>query len=282
MLLKAKAFAKINLFLDVIGKRENGYHELDSIFQSVSLYDEVELELCESGITVTCDKQELSGEDNIVYKACELFFGAVGYRNGVRVHITKNIPVAAGMAGGSADAAATLYLLNIALNANWSVQLLSAMALHLGADVPFCLCGGTARVTGVGEHIQPLDTPEMHYVLLKEKEKQSTGKMFAKIDEIQFKPKQGIEEMIDGLNTSNIEKISNNLYNAFALCWDFDEMTACFNAFPHKGVFLSGSGPTVGAIFNTKIEAQKCAQALKQKGLNAYYARSTVCGVLVE
>lgn len=282
MLLKAKAFAKINLFLDVIGKREDGYHELDSVFQSVSLYDEVSLELCEKGITVTCDNQELSGEDNIVYKACELFFSEVSYCGGVKVHINKNIPVAAGMAGGSADAAATIYLLNKALGTDLSEQALSKIALSLGADVPFCLCGGTARVKGIGEKIQAVDTPEIHYVLLKEKEKQSTGKMFAKIDEIQFKTDKSIEEMLNGLENCNLNLISKNLFNAFAFCWDFEEMTAPFKGFPFVGVFLSGSGPTVGAVFENKADAQKCGAALKEKGLNAFYAHSTNCGVSAE
>lgn len=282
MLLKARAFAKINLFLDITGKREDGYHELDSIFQSVSLYDEVTLELCESGISVICDKYELSGEENIVYKACKLFFDAVAYSGGVKVKIGKNIPVAAGMAGGSADAAATLYLLNIALKADMPFEELSKIALKLGADVPFCLCGGTARVKGIGEKIQTVNTPEIHYVLLKEMQKQSTGKMFAKIDEIGFETEQSIEEMLQGLNCSDIKKVSENLFNAFAFCWPFEEMTSCFNPYSYKGVFLSGSGPTVGAIFETKEEAQKCAYNLKKAGLNVYYACSTNCGILTE
>ncbi|MBQ1187302.1 MAG: 4-(cytidine 5'-diphospho)-2-C-methyl-D-erythritol kinase [Clostridia bacterium] len=281
MPLTAKAYAKINLFLDITGKREDGYHELDSIFQAVSLYDTVSLSLCEKDITVVCDNSELSGESNIVYKACKLFFEDVGYNGGVNITISKNIPVAAGLAGGSADAAATLWLLNIALNAGKSIDQLSLMALKLGADVPFCLVGGTARVKGIGEKIQTVNTPLIHYVLLKEKEKQSTGKMFAKIDETDYETTQSIEEMLEGLNTSTLSKVSNNLFNAFSFCWEFDELTAPFAQYKNKGVFLSGSGPTVCAIFESEEEAVGCANQLKSKGLNAFYAYSVNCGVEV-
>lgn len=275
----AKAFAKINLFLDITGKREDGYHELDSVFQSVSLCDEITLSLTDGGINVVCDNSELSGEDNIVHKACKLFFADVGYKGGADIGIKKNIPVAAGMAGGSADAAATLYLLNIALCANKSAEELSEMALKLGADVPFCLVGGTARVQGIGEKIEPAHTPLMHYVLLKEMQKQSTGKMFAQIDSEKYVTKQSIEEMLCGLKTENLSLVSKNLFNAFAFCWPFDEMTAAFKGYSHKGVFLSGSGPTVCALFEREAEAEKCALELKSKGFNAFYAHSTDCGV---
>ena len=279
MPLYAKAFAKINLFLDITGKREDGYHELDSVFQSVSLCDEITLSLTGGGINVVCNNSELSGEDNIVYEACKLFFSAVGYKGGADIIIKKNIPVAAGMAGGSADAAATLYLLNIALGANKSTEELSEMALKLGADVPFCLVGGTARVQGIGEKIEPTHTPLMHYVLLKEKQKQSTGKMFAQIDSAKYVTKQSIEEMLCGLKTENLSLVSKNLFNAFAFCWPFGEMTNAFKGYAHKGVFLSGSGPTVCALFESGAEAEKCALELKSKGFNAFYAHSTDCGV---
>lgn len=279
MPIKAKAYAKINLFLDITGKREDGYHTLDSIFQSVSIHDEVSLRLVGNQISVVCDREDLSGESNIVYKACELFFNTVGYKGGAEIEIKKNIPVAAGLGGGSADAAATLYLLNTALNAGYSTEKLCELALSLGADVPFCLVGGTAQVGGIGEQIKKLGTPETHYVLLKEQEKQSTGKMFKIIDETHYKNDKRIENMIFGLDSSNVQIISDNLFNAFEFCWNFEDMVAPFTEFSPLGVFLSGSGPTVCAIFKSKENAQKCASALVQKGYNAFYAHSTPIGI---
>lgn len=279
MSLKAKAFAKINLFLDITGKRNDGYHELDSIFQSVSLYDEITLALKDKDISVVCDNAELSGDSNIVYKACQLFFAKSGYIGGVLVEIKKNIPVAAGLAGGSADAAATLLLLNKALKSNFSLDELCELGEKLGADVPFCLIGGTARVQGIGEKILPVKTPKLHYVLLKERKKQSTGKMFSLIDETERQQRQGIDDLIRGINNSDIYLISENLYNAFTLCWDFDDMVKPFIDFSPKGVFLSGSGPTVCALFENSDDAINCTKILRESGLNAFYACSVDTGV---
>lgn len=275
----AKAFAKINLFLDVISKREDGYHELDSVFQSVGLYDEVGIALTDGGIKVVCDKEELSGENNIVYKACKLFFEKTGYTGGVFVSIKKNIPVAAGLAGGSADAAATLCLLNKALSSKFSREKLCELGKALGADVPFCITGGTARVQGIGEKIVSLNTPKLHYVLLKDREKQSTGKMFEIIDSTEKIASNGIDDLLKGINTSDFSLISNNLYNAFAYCWDFEDMIKPFKPFSPKGVFLSGSGPTVCALFENYSQALICEKELKEKGFNAFYACSNTSGI---
>ena len=278
MSIRAKAFAKINLFLDITGKRPDGYHELDSIFQSVSLCDEISLDLTDSGISVLCDNDELSGEENIVYKACKLYFEEIGYNGGACVKLKKNIPVAAGLGGGSADAAATLLLLNKALGNPFDTDKLCEIAVTLGADVPFCVIGGTARVKGIGEKINPVNTPELHYVLIKEREKQSTGKMFSVIDNIEYVTSASIDDMLYGLENSDIEAVSKNLFNAFTFCWDFCDMTSYFKAFSPKGVFLSGSGPTVCAIFDSSDMAKQCADKLKSNGVNAFYACSKPVG----
>ena len=281
MVYKAKAYAKINLFLDITGKRNDGYHELDSVFQSVSLFDEISVELTSEGISVTCDNNELSGKDNIVYKACELFIKDISYCGGVSVHIKKNIPVAAGLGGGSADAAATLLLLNNIFSSPISEERLLELALRLGADVPFCVKGGTARVNGIGESFVSVPTPELHYVLLKERNKQSTAKMFSVIDEIGYSTDFNIDDMLAALKTANTGKIAENLFNAFSSCWEFEEMTKPFKEFSPMGVFLSGSGPTVGALFQTAYEASRCANTLIDRGYNAYYAHSVLVGVEV-
>ena len=279
MSIRAKAFAKINLFLDITGKRPDGYHELDSIFQSVSLCDEISLDLTDSGISVLCDNDELCGEENIVYKACKLYFEEIGYLGGACVKLKKNIPVAAGLGGGSADAAATLLLLNKAFGNQLNTDKLCEIALKLGADVPFCVIGGTARVKGIGEKISSVNTPCLHYVLIKERQKQSTGKMFSVIDNTDYTSNIRIEDMLLGLEKNDVNTISKNLFNAFAYCWDFENMTLHFKEFSPVGVFLSGSGPTVCAIFENEDKARLCAEKLKDNGINAFYAHSGPMGV---
>ena len=157
-------------------------------------------------------------------------------------------------------------------------QKFNELAKKLGADVPFCLTGGTAMVTGIGEKILPLNTPTLHYVLLKNREKQSTGKMFSIVDEREQIHHNGIDDLIRGIEKSDIGLISRNLFNSFEICWDFYDMTKPFFDFCPKGVFLSGSGPTVCALFEDSNDAISCANSLKKQGLNAFYACSVSSG----
>ncbi len=279
MALKAKAYAKINLFLDITGKRPDGYHNLDTVMQSVSLFDEITLRLTDSGITVRCDMEELAGESNIVHKACKAFFEFSGFSGGTDIEIVKNIPVAAGLGGGSADAAAALALLNIESGCNYPIERLIPIAAKLGADVPFCLVGGTARAQGIGEVLTPVYSPSMYYVLLKDYEKQSTGQMYAKLDSTDYLKTGSIEGLLDGMNENNKGKIAANFFNAFKYCWEFKNMSSVFKPYEPIEVFLSGSGPTICAFFGSKAEAENCADALKIKGYNVFYAESKPCGV---
>lgn len=279
MLFKARAYAKINLFLDITRKRPDGYHDLDTVMQSVSIYDEISLSLTDRDIVVDCNDKELAGEENIVFNACKAFFDYCGYDKGVHIYIVKNIPVAAGLGGGSADAAAVLYLLNIAAGMNYSLEELIPIAAGLGADVPFCLVGGTCRAQGIGEKLQPLSTPKLYFVLLKERQKQSTGKMYAMLDNTDYAKTGDISKLIEGISRESIEDISSNLFNAFEHCWDFNEMIRPFGDHSPENFFLSGSGSTVGAIFKNKANAVRCAQELASKGYNAFFAESKHCGI---
>lgn len=279
MALKAKAYAKINLFLDITGKRPDGYHNLDTVMQSISVFDEITLKFTDSGITVRCDKEELAGESNIVFKACKAFFEYSGVTGGIDIEINKNIPVAAGLGGGSADAAAALVLLNIATKRNYPVERLIPIAAKLGADVPFCLMGGTARAQGIGEMLTPVAAPSMYYVLLKEQEKQSTGQMYAKLDSVDYLKTGDIEGLLDGMKRGNKDKIASNFFNAFEYCWSFENMSSAFKSYNPMNVFLSGSGPTVCAFFESKAKAENCADELKSKGYNAFFAESKSFGV---
>ena len=271
--LKAKAYAKVNLFLEVTGKREDGYHLLDTVMQSVSLYDEVSVTLTkDNDVVVLCDNQSLSGKDNIVYKACEEFFKYSGWQSGLLINIKKNIPIAAGTGGGSADAATVLNILNKLSGKNYTDEVLSGIALKLGADVPFCIKGGTARALGIGEELLPLKTPKLYLAMLKHGIKKSTKEMYQKIDEAENSQILTSDNIIKAINENNFNEVYKNIYNAFEVCWDFDTFIEIFNGYPYKAIFLSGSGPTVCALFDNEQDAKTTVEDLKHRGFEANFA----------
>ncbi len=283
MILKAKAYAKINLFLQVLGKRSDGYHELDTIMQSVSLFDELELTLTDDNeIKVLCSDSGLCGEENIVYRAAKLFFEFYGKSFGVKISLKKKIPVAAGLGGGSADAAAVLLLLNKTVGNKFKIEELLPLAEKLGADVPFCLVGGTLRCRGVGEQLSEVPSGEMYFVLLKEFSKKSTGQMFALLDSTDYNPKYKTEDFILALESGNLSDIASKLFNSFDYCWNMGEMIAPFLPYTPLGTFLSGSGPTVCALFADERSAKKCCNELINKGLSAFFASSVKKGTEIE
>ena len=279
MTLTARAYAKINLFLDVTGKRSDGYHNLSTVMQSVGIYDEITLTTVKEGIAVGCDKEELSGEDNIVYKACKAFFRLLGHSFGVLINIKKNIPVAAGLGGGSADAAAVLLLLNKLCDNSFTIDQLMPLAASLGADVPFFLVGGTAMAEGIGDVLTRKPSCEFHYVIIKEGEKQSTAKMYSLLDKEEYEKSGNINSLLLALESGDIKQISDNIFNAFQNCWDMNRLKAPFSTFNPSAVFLSGSGPAVCALFPDSVTAIDCEKALRNTGINAFYAKSMPFGI---
>jgi 4-diphosphocytidyl-2-C-methyl-D-erythritol kinase len=162
-----KSFAKVNLFLDVVCKRPDGYHNIETIFQTVSLADIMEIELTSAGIEISCNNPEIpTDENNLAYKAAFRLSEAAGYTGGVRIRIEKSIPAGAGLGGGSSNAAATLVWLNHLLRAGLSENELRAIAQTLGADVPFFISGGLAAAWQIGDKIQQLPPLERHFLIL--------------------------------------------------------------------------------------------------------------------
>ena len=155
-----KAYAKINLGLDVLGRLPNGYHEVKMIMQTVGIYDELTVEKTESGIVLTTDSGELAAdESNLVWKAAKLMMDTYHIQGGVKAHLSKHIPIAAGMAGGSTDAAAMLKAINLLYELNIPIRELMRISVVIGADVPYCVMGGTALAEGIGEKLSPLPAP---------------------------------------------------------------------------------------------------------------------------
>ncbi len=275
------ANAKINLTLSITGKREDGYHLIDTVMQSVSLSDTVTIRKAEK-ITVRCSTKELGGEENIAFKAAKLFFEETEISKGANIYIRKQIPEAAGMGGGSADAAAVLIGLNKLYKTELSDERLEEIALRLGADVPFFIKGGTRRAEGIGEvlsEIKPLE--KTWFVLLKEDRKPSTAEMYRVLDNEEH-PIADNEKAIRAIEEKDYNSLSALLENSFTAVWKDNATKAKLHNLGAKAVSLSGSGPCWFAMFNDKRQANAIYKQLKRKGANCFLAESLNKAIEIE
>lgn len=260
--IKLLCNAKINLTLDITSKREDGYHNIDSIMQSVSVADELTVRKS-INISVDCSKKELNGEKNIAFKAAKAFFDFTGIIGGADIYIEKHIPDAAGMGGGSADAAGVIIALDKIYKTNLSDEQLCAIAKSVGADVPFCLFGGTKRVKGIGEIIS--DCPDFFggaFLIIKKGNKLSTADMYTRLDQIGARS-PNTENFVELLKQGTIEQIANNLSNDFEAVCDVKYEKQLLLQNGAIGVCLSGSGPSVYGIFKNVKEAIAAKEKIK-------------------
>jgi 4-diphosphocytidyl-2-C-methyl-D-erythritol kinase len=279
--MKIKAYAKINISLDVVGKREDGYHLLEMIMQTIDLYDIVEVKKIKSGIQLECDKYYVpTDERNIAYKAAMIFKQHFGIDEGVYININKNIPVSAGLAGGSTDGAAVLKLMNKIFNINASDEELRKIAVKLGADVPYCISGGTALCEGIGERITQLKPfKDKILVLIKPPFGVSTKNVYKEFDlsKVVIHPKT--KELIENIEKDNLEFVANNMKNllenvtlrkhkTISNIKDGARMNQCL------GTMMSGSGPTVLAFFDDMYKAQLCYDYMKSKYKDVFITRT--------
>ncbi|MBE6728268.1 MAG: 4-(cytidine 5'-diphospho)-2-C-methyl-D-erythritol kinase [Ruminococcaceae bacterium] len=272
--MRIKAYAKINLTLDICGKRDDGYHLLDSVMQSVSLYDLVTLEIADK-IEVRCSQDSLSGEKNIAFKAAKTFFDFVKLNGGVSIFVEKNIPYPAGIGGGSADAAAVICGLNKLYNTNLSMEQLCDIGLKVGADVPFCIVGGTARVQGIGEKITPLKPiKKTYFLLVKNGEKSSTGDMYKKIDDGIISPIFYTSSAVKCLENNDFSSFKTNIGNTFADICGLYRVDELLKETSPDAVSLSGSGPVVFAMYPDKHSAQDAKAFLDKKSITSYFVHS--------
>lgn len=267
--MKIKANAKINLSLNICGKREDGYHLIDTVMHSVSLYDEIEIEKANE-ITIFCDNGDINGEKNIAYLAAVKFFKATNIVGGAEIKIKKQIPTAAGLGGGSADAAAVLVGLNKLYNANLSYDKLCEMAVTLGADVPFFIKGGCQRAEGIGEKLT-VKNPLMngYFVLAKGETKPSTAEMYKIIDS---QPTFCVdtEAVIRSVENNDLNSLSECMGNAFETVWSESKIKQKLLSFSPLAVSLSGSGPTWFAFLKEKEDALNAFNTLKNDNIECY------------
>ena len=262
--MKIKANAKINFSLSVCGKRDDGYHLIDTVMHSIGLYDTVFIEKADT-ISVICD--DMPQEDNIAFKAANLFFEKTGVSGGCDIKIIKNIPLSAGLGGGSADAAAVLVGLNKLYNAGLSYENLCDLAVKLGADVPFFIKGGCMRSEGIGEILTPKKPLERGYILLAKAEtKPSTAEMYKQIDSKET-VLANTNAVLSAISENDLENLSKNLYNAFEAVWQDSVVKRELLKTDAKAVALTGSGPTWFAIFETPEEIKLAERVLKEKNI---------------
>lgn len=276
--MKLKANAKINLTLDICSKREDGYHIIDSIMQSVSLSDTVTIEKSDK-LSVLCDG--ISEEQNIAYLAAKAFFEYTKISGGAGISIEKSIPVSAGLGGGSTDAAAVINGLDMLYGTDLSEKERCEIGLKVGADVPFCIAGGTIRVGGIGEELEKIpDIPECHFVIVKEGLKGSTGQMYKQLDQSSyFRP--DTSSAVKAIEKGSLNELIGNIGNSFASVCDYSKAQSLLEPFSPLCIALSGSGPSVFAVFDERDKALNAAESLKGIGINAFYAAPEKSGTVL-
>ena len=275
--------AKINLFLEVLGKREDGYHELDTVMHSVNLCDTVGVEVNENGsganrIELTCTDADLPTDSrNIAYRAAEAFAGKYGI-NGfdIKIDIEKRIPVAAGLAGGSTDCAGVLLMLESLFGTSDREGLLE-LGKSLGADVPFCMTCGCAKASGVGDiltRVEPI-TPEWTLVIAKGERSVSTKDAYAEIDRLEDRGIRTSAPLISRLEKGDVYSLSYHMFNRFEEIYEksIPEVSTAKKLMIEGGALasmMSGSGPSVFGIFADYDEADNVRRALAGEGYSAF------------
>ena len=273
--IELKALAKINLGLDVLGRRENGYHDVRMVMQSIYLYDEVRIEKAEpEEISVISNLSFLpTGEGNIAYKAAKLLKDEFQIKEGIKITLNKHIPVAAGLAGGSSNAAAVLFGMNRMFWLGLSQKELMERGVKLGADVPYCIMRGTVLAEGIGEELSVLPAmPKCTVLIAKPPVSVSTKVVYEALDSGNIVKHPDIDGIIEGLQNRDLRQVAASMGNVLEdvtipmhpVIEDIkNEMKACgaLNA------LMSGSGPTVFGLFESRAAAREAQRRIREKSL---------------
>lgn len=267
--MKVKACAKINLMLDILGRKENGYHDLYMLMQSVSLCDEVSVEKRKRGVYLTCSAPEIAADKtNTAYKAAKQFFKKTGIDSGAKIHIQKNIPSQAGLAGGSADAAAVIVALNELYGTDLHYYELCEIGAKVGADVPFCIVGKTRICRGIGdkmELIRPIE--DCHILIVKPHCNVSTAEAYAEYDKIGWRRKPDQKGIVRAIKFSDLKetaRLCENVFEQFIEVGERPSIKAVMRKHGALGSCMSGSGPSIFGIFDDESKAEAAARELKK------------------
>jgi len=271
MELIQKAYSKINLSLDIIKRLASGYHKIESVIQELELHDIIKLKKIEKGIKLKCNINICPDNENLAYKAAELLIKNFKINSGVEITIEKNIPVAAGLGGGSADAAATLKGMNKLFNLNLSEEGLIEISKSIGMDVPFFILGSTVHATGRGENVKRIETlaNNIYFVLAKPNFNISTKNAYENLDYEKTGKQLKTAEMLNAIREKDIKKIADNLHNDFeySVCREYpiiNEIKQKMIENKALNALMSGSGPTVFGITKEKAVAENILDSLKK------------------
>lgn len=270
--IRMKARAKINLGLDVVRKREDGYHEVRMIMHTIDLYDKITLKMWgKEEIRVRTNLNYLPvNEDNLVYKAAKLLMEEFGVNQGISIDLHKFIPVAAGMAGGSSDAAAVMVGVNRLFHLNLSKEQLMDRAVEIGADVPYCIMRGTALAEGIGERLTPLPAmPRCHILIAKPRIHVSTKFVYGNLRANELKEHPDIDGQIEALKAGDLKGVAKLMGNVLETVTIpaypvIDEIKQAMLTGGALNAMMSGSGPTVFGLFEDYEEAKDTCRTLRK------------------
>ena len=273
--LELNAYAKVNLGLDVLRRREDGYHELRMIMQTVDLYDILTLEKTEEpGISMTCNVEGLPcDERNLVYKSAKLMFDTFELPGGIRMHLEKRIPMAVGMAGGSTDAAAVFNGMNELYELGVSKERLCELGVKIGADVPYCIVGGTALSEGIGEVLTQLpNVPDCIVLIAKPDFDVSTKYVYENLHANSLTYHPDIDAQVAAIRAGDLAGVVKVMDNVLETVTEkkYTEITTIKNVMEEHGAMramMSGSGPTVFGLYEDAQKAEEAAEAIREAGL---------------
>ena len=273
--MRLQAFAKINLGLDVLGKREDGYHEVRMIMQTIRMYDQLDMKKSEEpGIHLTTNKNYIPvDESNLVYRAAKLMMDTCGITEGVSIHLHKVIPVAAGMAGGSSDAAAAFVGVNRMFHLGLTEEQLMERAVKVGADVPYCIMRGTALAEGIGEKLTRLpEVPKCYVLIGKPGINVSTKTAYENLNLEGIGKHPDIDGLIGAIRNNDLYAMASRMENVFepGIIRQYPVIGNIKNLMEEKGALkavMSGSGPTVFGIFDNRDKMAAAARILRKSGL---------------
>lgn len=296
MRVTADAPAKINLTLDILDRRSDGYHEVSMLMQSVSLYETVTVEADTAhldpdsdcgDIIITCDREGVPCDSrNIAFKAAKAFFKHtdIAHRD-IKIHIEKRIPFGAGLAGGSADGAAVIVILNRMYETRLSIDEMCEIGEKVGADVPFCIVGGTKHATGTGTTLKKVrHLPRCYIVICKPQISISTAEAYSLADKRQRNPMTYSELCISALYSGSIRNVSDFIHNDFEEVLSLDEINkvkSIMYSSKALGAAMSGSGSAVFSLFLSKRDAEKCVGKLKESYDEVYLTQPVSKGCVV-
>lgn len=270
-----KAYAKINLGLDVIKKRPDGYHEVKMVMQTVDLYDVLLVSKKEEDtITISTQREDIPvNEDNLIYKAIKIMKEVYGFPGGVHVELVKNIPIAAGMAGGSTDAAAAMRAINDLFELNRPLKELEDHAVKIGADVPYCIQGGTVLSEGIGELLTDLpNAPQCILLIAKPDIMVSTKYVYENLNLPNIQKHPDIDAIVNAIKEGDVQGMIEPMDNVLASVTEekygiIKEIKQTMEKNGAIKALMSGSGPTVFGIFETMVQAATAFDAIKEKGM---------------